>query len=237
MRVLIVGAAGNVGRILRPALESHHDCWYFDRAPIPGREERTTVADVNDEDAVRRAVAMADAVVYLAMGVHPRHFTQDVKTSFDVNVQGVYRFLRTLMQQGGRRFVFASSLSVYRQGTMRRWPLDESVPADAFEPYGASKAAAEALCLQAAHRWPDARIVALRMMFPLNESHWAEYRKWYVPRGMHPQAPDDLRSLFLAALNCSKPGAHILQTTGDLEGNQYAHDRVIETLGWRPLGG
>jgi nucleoside-diphosphate-sugar epimerase len=237
MRVLIVGAAGNVGRILQPALESHHECFYFDRVAVPGRENRTIVADVNDDAAVRRAVATVDAVVYLAMGITPRHFTQDIPTAFDVNVQAVYRFLKRMLAAGGRRFVFASSLSVYESHTLRTYPLDESVPTDAFNPYGATKAAAEAICVQAANHYRDATIVALRLMFPMGELAWSKWRRWYVPRGMHPQGPEDMRSLFLAALDCPRPGAHVVQTTGDIAGEHFSNEKAMLALGWRPKGG
>ena len=71
MKVLVVGAAGHVGTIVRPALEREHDCRFFDRRALPDTNGRCIVGDVNDEGLVRQAVQETDAVVYLAMGVKP----------------------------------------------------------------------------------------------------------------------------------------------------------------------
>src|SRR5438552_1232857 len=113
MKVLVVGGAGYVGTILRPALEKEHQCVHFDLRPVPGAEERTIIGDVTDPDATTRAVQEMDVVLYLAMGAGHSTKYVDPRPSFAVNTHGVYQFLKAALKSGIRRFVSTSTLSVY----------------------------------------------------------------------------------------------------------------------------
>ena len=53
MKVLVVGGAGYVGTILRPALDKEHQCVHFDLSPVPGAQERTIIGDVTDPGEAR----------------------------------------------------------------------------------------------------------------------------------------------------------------------------------------
>lgn len=245
MKVLVVGGAGHVGGILRPVLEAHHHCVYFDRRPVPEAGSRSIVGDVNDDEAVRRALEGVEAVLYLAMGTDGGNpaTCYRINPAFDVNVRGAYRFLYHTLEAGVRRFIYASSMSVYQLGSSRK--VDESVPADAWDPYGISKRVGEFIC-QAAHQaYPDAIILALRLYLPRSQEQWVEHlrRKQEASQEgrptrdrIGPTGPKDVQELFLAALRCDKPGAHILQTTGDVKEELYPHGRVFELLGWKPQG-
>ena len=236
MKVLVVGVAGHVGSIVRPALEREHECRLFDRRPLPDTNGRCIIGDVNDEALVQQAVQDMDAVVYLAMGIKPgtEKVCSDIGPAFAVNVVGWYRFLREGLAAGVRRFVYASTLSVYCHRRPER--IDEHVPADAWDPYGISKRQGEALCHAAAHQYPDATIIVLRMVWPLNEAGW-EHQKVHRPQVQiqhFAQGPNDPRRLYLAALACDAPGAHIVQTSGDVEGSYCPNTRATELLGWAP---
>ena len=168
MKVLIVGGSGYVGSILRPALEAEHDCRCFDARQGDWPAERTVVGDVHDDDTVRRAVHGMDAVLYLAMGARrDRLFVHHIDLAFSVNVAGAYRFLRRAMSAGAKRFIYASSLSVF-QNASRRAYLDEQMPPDGWNPYSISKRLAEQMLLAGAPRYPKATILALRLMWPRN---------------------------------------------------------------------
>ena len=136
MKVLVVGGAGKVAGIMRDALEGAHDCYYYDRRAVAGREDRTTIADVNDEAKINEAVSGMDSVMYLATGVEAGSF-DDPELAMLVNVLGWYRFLRTGLELGVKHFVYASSMSVYvSDGKPGK---DETSPPDCWEPYGLSK--------------------------------------------------------------------------------------------------
>ncbi|MFA9480306.1 NAD-dependent epimerase/dehydratase family protein [Phycisphaerales bacterium AB-hyl4] len=235
MNVLVIGGAGYVGAIVRPALETVHGCRYLDLRPVPGAEDRTFVGDVNDPAVVREAVQGQDALVYLAMGTNngDRRTVQDIDAAFNVNVRGLYRTLAAALEAGVRRICVASSLSVYRH--CHRSAIDESCAADAWEPYGLSKRVGEFLCQAAAQQCPDATLVALRLILPRNEADWPQYR--FDPakeRNVFALGPRDTRELFRKALELDRPGCHIVQASGDITNERLPNHRVRELLGWSP---
>ncbi|MFW6060727.1 MAG: NAD-dependent epimerase/dehydratase family protein [Phycisphaeraceae bacterium] len=235
MNVLLIGGGGHVGSILRPALEAAHRVHHLDLKPVPGAEDRTITASVTDEAALAEAVAGRDAVVYLAMGrFNPK---PEVQSMFDVNVQGVYLALRHAMKAGVRRFVYASTLSVY-QLARRKAPLDETREPDSWDTYGLTKRLGEQVCEIGSRRYPEATITALRLMLPLNEHRWEKHQTHpdRAHTGSYPTGPRDLQRLFLAALALQQPGMHVVQATGDQEGEHFPHDRARELLGWMPQG-
>ena len=243
MNVLVVGGAGYVGSIVRPALEAEHDCRYLDLVPVPGSEQRTTVASVHDVEAADRALRGMDAVVYLAMGGTPRPAPgeisiNDIEVAFSVNCAGTYRFLDMALAAGIRRFVYTSSLSVYHHAKPRR-DAAEDAPADSWYPYGLTKRVAEFICQAAAQHCPEATVLALRLFHPRNETDYAAICDTHRADPDHPVValgPNDTRRLYLAALACDSPGAHILHAAGDVEETIYCHDRVRALLGWQPSG-
>lgn len=90
MKLLIVGGAGYVGTVIRPALEAQFACTHFDLRPVSGAEDRAVTADVDDDDKVRQAVAGRDAILYLAMGLGKAAPTcNEIGAAFDVNVRGM----------------------------------------------------------------------------------------------------------------------------------------------------
>ncbi|MCX5659392.1 MAG: NAD(P)-dependent oxidoreductase [Planctomycetota bacterium] len=237
MNVLVIGAAGYVGTILRPALEQHHTCRFFDIVPVPDAEGRCMVGSINNDKDLRDAAHRMDAVLFLAMGAKPGHVARSelITSSFEVNVCGYYRTLLAGVRAGATRFILASTLSVYYPLTnpLRR-PLTEETPPDAImEPYGFSKRVAEFTNEAFAAKYPKCTFLALRLMWPRSEKDWPgnEYtpgQYWY------PQGPEDLRRLFLAALDFDTPGAHAVQTTGDLGNDVYPNTKATQLLGWRP---
>lgn len=235
MKLLMVGGAGHVGSIVRPALEREHDCWYFDRRPVVGAESRTTLGDINDDGAVQRVLAPGfDAVIHLAMGAAGPDGYKNIDAAFSVNVKGTYRLMHHVLSAGIDRFICTSTLSVFA-GIGEEQYFDENTPPDAWATYGLSKRLAEQICLAAHQHYPDAIIPVLRLNLPVTEADWPRYR--YVP-GKPGQnraiGPKDLGRLYLAALALNKPGVHIVQASGDLEGHKLPNTRATELLGWSP---
>ncbi|MBT9132849.1 MAG: N-acetyl-alpha-D-glucosaminyl-diphospho-ditrans,octacis-undecaprenol 4-epimerase [Firmicutes bacterium] len=227
MKLLIVGGAGYVGSIVVPTFEKEFECTYFDIKPVPGHEDRTILADVGDEEKVRQAVAGVDAILYLAMG-------NEIKPAFDVNVCGLYRFLYISLKAGMKHFVYASTLSVYNN-LGNNTVFDENRPANTWSPYGLSKRVGEFICGCAAQAHDSACIIALRLILPCNENDWPKFRyDSQKPRNSCATGPNDIRRLFLAAVNFDRPGFHLIQASGDMEGKFYSNKRASEVLGWLP---
>lgn len=237
MNILLVGGAGYVGSIIRPTLEREHHVRFFDRVPVADAPERSIVGDVNDEDAIRAALAGIQGVVYLAMGIRPGTVKDagDPKAAFDVNCQALYRWLDLSMKAGVRSFVFSSSMSVYKKiSTGITGPIDETNEGDHWWVYSVSKRCSELICHGAAMQWPGATIISLRLMWPLNDQDWLNPEKNSPKRGWWPTHPNDIRRLYAAAVNCTTPGDHVLNCTGDMTGLDYPHTRAIQLLNWQP---
>jgi UDP-glucuronate 4-epimerase len=102
--------------------------------------------DIRREEDVRRAMEAApDVIAHLAAlaGVRPSRERPGVYS--DVNVTGTTVMLEAARQAGVRRFLFASSSSVY--GETSGVPFrEEDVCASPISPYAATKRAGELLC-------------------------------------------------------------------------------------------
>jgi len=235
MNVLVIGGSGHVGSIIRPALRDAHNCTWYDVREIEG--ESCIVGSVNDDAALRSALAGRDVVVYLAMGPFggPKKIEADMDASFDVNTKGWYRTLLWGLEAGVRRFVYASSLSVYISPGSLPY-IDETYPPDTWDIYGMSKRVSEFICQAAAQKYPDAAIVALRLTLPSSDAQWPVGPSKKAMLAKYTTGPKDLRRLFLAALGVEKPGAHIIQTSGDVKNEQVPNTRATELFGWSPRG-
>jgi len=142
-RVLITGASGHIGTVIRPALrETVEELRLSDLTePEDLHPPETYVgADLTDFDAVQRAVDGVDAVVHL--GAVPNEAPFEVIAG--PNLHGVYHVFEACRRAKVKRIVYASSnhaSGMYAPGV----PLDGSQRARPDGLYGASKAYGEAL--------------------------------------------------------------------------------------------
>ena len=165
-RALVTGAAGFVGSHLGEALVARGDsvvgvdCFtpYYDR----------TVKDVNASTLRSSGVELVEAdlrtadvaalldgidVVYHQAGqpgVRPS-WSSGFGEYVEHNVFVTQRLLEAARDRGVRRFVYASSSSVY--GNQARYPTRESDLPAPYSPYGVTKLAAEHLCSLYAANW------------------------------------------------------------------------------------
>src|SRR5437868_1505478 len=128
MRVVVVGATGNVGTSLLEALEpeSRVDEIVAVARRAPGREfARTTftAADIASTDLVP-ILRGADAVVHLAWLIQPGR-TESI--THRVNVAGSERLFRAAVQARVPALIYASSVGAYSPGPKDRL-IDESWP-------------------------------------------------------------------------------------------------------------
>jgi uronate dehydrogenase len=142
-RVLITGACGSIGTVLRPALrDGLEELRLSDLRDPEGlvAPETSVIADLRDFDAVQRAVDGVDAVIHL--GAVPNEAAFEVVAG--PNLHGVYHVFEACRRANVQRIVFASSnhaSGMYPVGQ----PLDGSQRARPDGLYGASKAYGEAL--------------------------------------------------------------------------------------------
>jgi uronate dehydrogenase len=143
-RLLLTGAAGNLGRELRPRLKAYCDTLRLsargDSLGEAGPGEELAPADLADKAAVFAALDGVEAVVHMG-GVSTEQTWEAIR---DGNITGMVNLYEAARHHGVRRIVFASSNHVtgfYRQDEVVS-PRDPVRP-DGF--YGLSKCFGENL--------------------------------------------------------------------------------------------
>src|SRR5688500_7556521 len=129
MRVVVVGATGNVGTSLLEALgrdDTVESVLGLARRLPSARYAKTTfaTADVVRDDLVAHFRG-ADCVVHLAWLIQP---SRDQRVLRAVNVDGSARVFAAVAEAGVPKLVAASSIGVYSPGPKER--VDESWPRD-----------------------------------------------------------------------------------------------------------
>ena len=145
MRVAVTGSSGFVGSHLVPYLRSRgDDVVTIDRTGTPPVDV-TAAVDVRE---VLRA-ARPEAVYHLAALSHIGRSWDAPEAVFRINAMGALNVLRACIDAGVGRVLVAGSADVYGAVDPDDLPLTEESPIRPVTPYGASKAAADVLALQA----------------------------------------------------------------------------------------
>lgn len=113
-------------------------------ASIGGGQFEFVEGDIRDGDVCRSAMQEVDFVLHQAAIPSVQRSVLDPWTSNEVNVGGSLRLLGAARDAGVKRFVFASSSSLY--GESPSLPKVETMPSDPISPYGLQKLAAETYC-------------------------------------------------------------------------------------------
>lgn len=106
------------------------------------RKFRLVRGDVRDSDLVKREVADVDAVFNEAAVVSVSRSVQNPILINEVNVGGTLNLLESCLNTGVKRFIQASSASVY--GNTETFPLSENLTPNPVSPYAVAELAAEA---------------------------------------------------------------------------------------------
>ena len=204
-RVLLTGAAGGLGRVLRPRLRAR--CSLLRVSDLAAMEpasagEEVVPAALEDRRAVHALLQGMHAVVHLG-GISTE---QPFDAILQANIVGAYNLYEAARQHGVRRIVFASSNHVtgfYRQDEV----IDATMPVRPDGYYGLSKAFGENLsrfyfdrygietvCLRIGSSFPEPR--DRRML-----ATWLSY--------------DDLERLVVASLTAPVVGHSIVYGMSD----------------------
>jgi GDP-4-dehydro-6-deoxy-D-mannose reductase len=145
MRAAVTGSSGFVGGHLVPYLRRLGDeVVTIDRTGEPP-------VDVTDTHRMRDVLRAArpDAVYHLAGLSHVGESWDAPETVFRVNAEGTLSVLRACADAGVERVLVAGSADEYGVVDLEDLPITEEAPIRPITPYGASKAAADVVALQA----------------------------------------------------------------------------------------
>jgi uronate dehydrogenase len=160
-QLLITGAAGRIGTVMRAGLRTRYRLRLTDRVPVDDLQEteRFVEADITDLEAMEQVVDGVDGILHLAGFPSTKTSWEDC---FNVNMGGTYCVYEAARRRGVRRVVFASSNHVtgfYEQEGIYTKPDMPERP-DSF--YGVSKALGEDLGQYYVDQF-DLQVVCLRI--------------------------------------------------------------------------
>jgi uronate dehydrogenase len=225
-RVVLTGAAGAIGSVLRAALAARvGELVSSDLHEIDGlaANERSVPADVVDPAAVYELLAGADAVVHLGGVADEAAFA----TLAGPNLSGTFNVLEAARRHGVRRVVYASSNRITGcyspEDTLTG---DEPVRPDGL--YGATKAFGEALGRLYVDRF-GLEFVSVRIGSFEQRPHDARQLSTWLSHG-------DCVRVFEAALSAEgNVGFHVVYGVSANRRSWWASARGDERLGFTPV--
>lgn len=143
-KVLITGAAGDIGRMLREHLRDRYDLRlmvHSNRADF-GPDEDVVAGDILDLDSMCRLVKGCDAVAHFAV---IGDTTRDEPDRTLDNIAGSYNVVEACRINGVNKLVFASTNHVTGMYERDGLPCQPDLPVRPDGLYGAGKAGVEAL--------------------------------------------------------------------------------------------
>jgi uronate dehydrogenase len=221
MRILMTGAAGKVGTLLRPRLAREgRTLRLSDLQPVePGPGEEMVVADLADEAAMATAMKGVDAVIHLG-GQSREHPWADIVRA---NIDGTQVLMEAARREGVRQLVLMGSH--HAAGFQTRPPSGEDLPDYAFPRpdtfYGVSKVVMESLGSLYHDRF-GINVTVIRLGTCNERSGDTRGLATWI-------SPDDLTRLVEAALTA--PGFHVVWGVSD-NARRWWSLREAQSLGY-----
>ena len=223
-RILLTGAAGNVGRAIRPFLADRYEHVVLsdlETIDDTAANESFLQGDITDADFTDRVVDGVDGVVHLAALVGPDYNYEDVLSP---SLTGCVNIFESCRKKGVRRVVYASSH--HAVGFLPRdRRVDHTTPPRPDGWYGISKVFGEAVCAYYADKF-GFRVMAIRIGSVAKQvMDERRLRIW--------TSPCDLAQLVGIGLSDRVEGFEIVYGASDLPDSLF-DNRNAQRLGYRP---
>jgi uronate dehydrogenase len=222
--VLITGAAGQIGTMLRARLRSPgRTLRLLDIAALTaGDGEEVVQASVTDLAAVTAACSSVDAVIHLA-GLASEAAWERIA---EVNIHGTYVVFEAARRAGVGRVVYASSNHAVGFTPAESFPVPDYAFAAPDTYYGVSKVAGEALAALYHHRY-GIDSICLRILTCSQRPRTVRALSTWL-------SPDDAGRLFEACLTAPSPGFRVaFGVSGNTRGG-WVSLAEARALGYEP---
>ena len=237
MKVMVTGAGGYIGRIVARDLSVHHQVRAVDMRPMADELKDTQVFDLNDYEALHKAMDGMDGIAHLAWPMRPyENYTPAEHTDLGAGVAILYHMLKKAVDLGIKRFVFQSTINITATD-WDRWRLTEdALPRPGLGGYSLGKTLAEETCRSFA-REHDITIAVIRFggVFTLEEAgyEFAAPDRHGVPSSCVERR--DIAQAYHLALTKDLPSRfeifHIFHTR---PGDRFPTDKARDILGFKP---
>ncbi len=224
MKVLLTGATGSVGELIRPYLSQTYELVFLNaRRPITDlrENEKYIRGDLSNPELIDKLVQKVDGIIHMAGLVGPDYTFEETLTP---NFISVYYLFEAARRHNVKRIIYASThhcIGFIERGVH----VDHTTPPRADSWYGVTKAAGEVLAAYASDKY-KLDVMSIRIGY-VNKTIPDERRvhTWCSPR--------DLAALIYLGLTGPQKGFHMVYGISNcpdpLFDNSYA-----ESLGYRP---
>lgn len=149
-KILVTGGAGYIGCVLVSGLVKNNykvkvlDTFYWGEKPLLSFGKKIEIIQADIRNVEPKVLKDVSSVIHLAALSNDPMANFDPETNFQVNYKATERFAKLCKKAGIRKFIFASSASIYDKGLSNLNPVrDENSPVDPKAPYSLSKFKAE----------------------------------------------------------------------------------------------
>ena len=167
-RVLVTGGAGYVGAVLVPKMLAREygvkvlDLYLYGEDVLDAVKDHPNLeqikGDIRDQDLLRQVLPGCDTVIHLACISNDPSFELDPDLGKSINYDAFTPLVEIARDSGVRRFIYASSSSVY--GVKEVENVTEDMPLEPLTDYSKYKALCEEILLR--YQSPDFTTVIVR---------------------------------------------------------------------------
>ena len=222
--ILITGAAGRIGTMLRPRLaRPGRTLRLLDIAELTaGPAEEVIRASVTDMEAMTAASRGASAVIHLASISGEASWAEILQ----VNIQGTYVAFEAARRAGVPRVIFASSNHAVGFSPREGFPVPDYAFPTPDTYYGVGKVTGEALASLYHHRY-GLDTICIRILTCSDKPPSARSLSTWL-------SPDDAGRLFEACLSVPDPGFRVVFGVSANTRGGWVSLREAEALGYAP---
>lgn len=141
MKILVTGAAGQLGSYLVEHLSKEHEVTGLDIQESEYELKNFIKGDIKDYKLAMDTCRGKDVVIHAAAQVSVDRSISDPVLDARENILGTINILEAATKSMAKQFIYVSSAAIF--GNPEKVPIDEDHPTKPLSPYGVSKLAGE----------------------------------------------------------------------------------------------